>query len=161
MSLPSLRTVVAAWRRRAVPVAMASVLLLACNSDDFDQSQVPVITVTPLVTLPIVKISWTPEGAHLVRVYKGAQAGTGVGPTLVWSISASSTNSLQSGIEYGTNPPPGGTTEVPAQALILGQPYTVQVSRVDPTGKNGGFTATGPRYVNTQTFTLATITPGS
>ncbi|MCC7052019.1 MAG: hypothetical protein IT355_02050 [Gemmatimonadaceae bacterium] len=152
------------WRvaARRVPWLLAAALMLGCGGgDDFDTAQVPVITVTPVVALPIVRFSWTPEGAQLLRVYKGASAGSGLGPTLVWSISGSATNSLVSGIEYGTNPPPGGTTEVPAQPLELGQPYTVQVSRVDPTGANGGFTATGPRYVSTQTFTIASIVPGT
>ena len=141
---------------------LAGTMLLGCSGGgDFDKTQVPVITVTPVVALPLVKFAWTPAGAHLVRVYKGTSAGSGPGPTLVWSISASSTNSLASGVEYGTNPPPGGTTEVPAQALVLGQPYTVQISRVDPTGADGGFTATGPRYVSTQVFTLANLVPGT
>lgn len=160
MSLLTSRAARVPWRR-VLPIVLAAVTMLGCSGDDFDTAQVPVITVTPVLALPIVKFSWTPDGAQLVRVYKGTTAGSGVGPTLVWSISGTSTNSLVSGIEYGTNPPPGGTTEVAAQALVLGQPYTVQVSRVDPTGKSGGFTATGPRYVNTQTFTIATLTPGT
>jgi hypothetical protein len=147
--------------RLRAPLLLTAALLLGCGGSDYDKTQVPVITVTPVIALPIVRIAWTPAGAQLVRVYKGTSASGGVDPSLVWSISATSSNSLVSGIEYGTNPPPGGTTEVPAQRLELGQPYTVQVSRDDPTGANGGFTATGPRYVNTQTFTIASITPGT
>lgn len=132
-------------------------MLLACDSNPYDVTQIPKITIVPVVALPLVKISWEPAGAQQVRVYKGTQA-NGQSDVLVWSITGSGKNSLVSGIEYGTTNPAGGDVDVAAKALTPGQPYTVQVSRVDPKGGDtGGLTAAGARYQNTQTFTIAAV----
>ena len=131
----------------------------SCSGDDFDSSQVPRITVTPVIAATLVVVSWEPAGAQQVQVYKGTVA-DGNSVNLVWSISGSNTNTLASGIEYGTNPPRGGVTLVAAQPLVRGQPYTVQVSRVDPKNVSGSVSGARYRYQNTQTFTLAaTSTP--
>ncbi|HYW51471.1 MAG TPA: hypothetical protein VE861_12745, partial [Gemmatimonadaceae bacterium] len=151
----------AARRLRAGSLAAAaSVLLLAgCASDDFDKSQVPKITVTPVVAIPLVVISWEPAGAQEVRVYKGVVA-DGNTDNLVWAVSATGINTLVSGIEYGTDPPRGGTTALFAKALTPGLPYTVQVSRRDPKASGNGPTSTRNRYSNVQTFTIgAVVTP--
>jgi hypothetical protein len=130
---------------------------MACDSNPFDASQVPQIRITPVVAAPLVTIAWTPAGAQQVKVYKGTVA-NGQSDLIVWSVTGSGQNSLVSGIEYGTTNPTGGAVDVPAKALIAGQPYTVQVSRVDPKGgSSGGLTSAGARYQNTQTFTIATI----
>ena len=131
----------------------AAVAGLGCDVNPYDPSQVPRITITPVVAAPLVKIAWTPEGAQLLRVYRGTVA-DGVSANIVWSVSATGPNSLRSGIEYGENPPPGGNIDVPAKALILGQAYTVQISRRDPKGTGDGFTNTSNRYESVQTFTL-------
>lgn len=145
---------------RRCALVVAAVLAIACDVNPFDRTQVPRITVTPVIAAPLVVIAWTPTGANLVRVYKGTTAGQGYGQDLVWSIAATSGNSLMSSVEYGESAGlVGATTDVAAKALILGQPYTVQVSRQDPKGSGDGFTSTGNRYVSTQTFTLAAVIP--
>lgn len=135
------------------------VFMSGCDVNAFDRTQVPRITVTPVVAAPLVVIAWQPAGAALVRVYRGTVAGQGYGPDLVWSIAATSGNSLVSGVEYGVAPPPGGVTDVSAQPLTPGAPYTVEVTRQDPKGSGGGFTNTRNRYVSTQTFTIAARLP--
>jgi hypothetical protein len=134
-----------------------AVMLLACDSNPYDAAQVPKITIVPVIALPLVRISWEPAGAQQVRVYKGTQA-NGAADLVVWSITGSGQNSLVSGIEYGSTVFPGGAVDVAAKPLTAGQPYTVQVSRVDPKGgQSGGLTSAGARYQNSQTFTLATV----
>ncbi len=145
-------------RNRTILLTASLALVAACGNS-FDKSQVPSITVTPVIALPLVRIAWTPEGAALVRVYKGTQAGSGYGDALVWSIAASGKNSLQSGVEYGTTIPVGGVTDVAAKPLTPGQPYTVEITRADPRGTGDGFTNTSNRYVGTKTFTLAATLP--
>ena len=144
---------------RRITLAAVAALALGCDTNPFDPSQVPRITITPVVAVPLVRIAWTPAGANLIRVYKGTVAGQGYGPDLWWSIAATSGNSLVSGIEYGSTAIPGGSTDVAAKPLAAGQAYTVQVSRQDPKGTGDGFTGTGNRYVSTQTFTLGAIIP--
>ena len=128
--------------------------MLGACSDSFDKSQVPRITLTPVVAAPLVVIRWEPAGAQQIQVYRGTVA-DGSAVNLVWSISATSTNSLVSGVEYATNPPPGGITDLQAKPLERGQPYTVQVSRVDPKGGGANISGGRYRYTSTQTFTIA------
>ena len=141
---------------RAARLVPAFALLLACDGNSYDKSQVPVITITPVIAAPLVVIAWSPAGAQQVRVYKGTVA-NGQSDLLMWSVTGTGQNSLTSSIEYGSTNPPGGALDLTAKPLVAGQPYTVQVSRVDPKGgSQGGLTAAGARYQNTQTFTLAT-----
>ena len=143
--------------RRAARLVPACAVLLACSGDSFDKSQVPVITITPVIALPIVRIAWQPAGAQQVRVYKGTVA-TGQTDLLMWSITGTGQNSLVSSIEYGSTNPVNGVLDAAAKPLVAGQPYTVQVSRVDPKGgSSGGPTSVGARYQSSQTFQLATI----
>jgi hypothetical protein len=147
-------------RRRilhAMPIVVG--LLLGCDSNPFDEAQVPQITVTPVVALPVVRFSWQPAGAQLLRVYRGPAAGDGYSDALVWSIAATGNNTLVSGLEYGDNPLQGGTTDVAAKPMIPGQAYTVQITRRDPKGKGDGFTNTANRYVNTRTFAVPASIP--
>ena len=125
------------------------VLAAACDSNPYDDSQRPRVSV---VAAPTPAISWQPDGAQLVRVYRGTVAGDGYGPDLWWSIAATSRNSLVSGVTYGSASPAGGTVEVAAKPLVPGQSYTVEVTRADPKGKGEGFTNTSNRYVGTATF---------
>ena len=143
-------------RHLLAPLAFAG-LLASCGGDSFDKTQVPTITVTPVVALPLVRFSWAPAGAQELRVYRGTIA-DGNAVNLVWAIAATGTNTLQSGVEYGDAPPRGGTTSLAAKTLILGQPYTVHISRRDPNGTGSDATSTQNRYSNVQTFTLATMT---
>lgn len=125
----------------------------ACDSNPYDASQKPVVSVsTASGGMPVV--SWTPAGAQLVRLYVGPQAGDGYGPALVWSIgSASYGNTLTSPVTVGTTPE-GATVDVPLAApLQAGQTYTVEVTRADPKGSGDGFSNTRNRYVGTATFT--------
>ena len=128
----------------------ALLLFAACDSNPYDATQRPRVSV---VTAAVPVISWTPQGAQLVRVYRGVVAGDGYGASLWWSIAATSKNSLQSGIAYGATSPAGGTTDVAAKALVPGEQFTVEVTRADPKGKGDGFTGTSNRYVGTVTFT--------
>ncbi len=149
----------ASFASRIFAVAVAASVTGCLGGDDFDAAQVPVITITPVVAAPVVVISWTPAGAQQVQVYRGTVA-DGNAANIVWSISGTTTNSLVSGMEYGASPPITGTTLVPAKSLTPGQPYTVQVSRVDPTDAAGSVSGSLYRYQNTQTFTLpASLTP--
>jgi hypothetical protein len=154
MILTRFQTPMPALRRLAGAVAVAA--LAACSGDDFDATQVPRITITPVVSVPVVTIAWEPAGAQQVQVYRGTVA-DGNSTSLVWSISGTGTNSLVSGVEYGASVPVGGTTLVPAQPLVPGQPYTVQVSRVDPRNASGSVSGGRFRYQSTQTFTIAAI----
>lgn len=142
---------------RSLRLVPALAVLLACDGNPYDKTQIPLITLTPVVAAPLITIAWQPAGAQQVRVYKGTVA-NGQSDLLMWSITGTGKNSLVSGIEYGTTNPPGGGVDAAAKPLVAGQPYTVQVSRVDPKGgDSGGLTSAGARYQNTQTFTLATI----
>lgn len=146
-------------RRATKSAGLLSLLfVLACDSNPFDQAQVPVITITPLVAVQLLQFSWTPQGAQLVRVYKGATAGDGYGPDLVWSIAATGKNTIQSPMEYGTTSAPGATIDKAPTALLPGQFYTVQITRQDPKGNGSdGFTNNSNRYVGTQTFKVGSV----
>lgn len=137
---------------RPVVFGITALLCVSCRINPFDSAQVPAVTVT-LQSGAAPVISWTPAGAQLVRVYRGATAGDGYTTALVWSIAATAKNSLASGVTYGTASPPGGTIDVPSQPLVAGETYTVQVTRQDPKGSGDGFTNTRNRYVGTKTFT--------
>lgn len=125
--------------------------IAACDSHAFDSRQVPVVTVV-VSAAALPQIAFQPNGAQLVRVYRGSVAGDGYGTSLVWSIAASSQNSLTSTVTYGITPP-AGTIDVPAQPLLIGESYTVEVTRADPKGSGDGFTNTRHKYVGTKTFT--------
>ena len=134
--------------------ALLVMLAAACDVNPHDPAQEPRVTVTQgAAGSPI--IAWQPAGAQLVRVYRGARAGDGYGPDLMWSIAASTKNSLASGVSYGAAPI-GGTTDVQARPLLPGATYTAQVTRQDPKASGDGFTNTANRYVGTATFTVAT-----
>lgn len=146
-----------AIRQNATLLLGICVFTLACSSHSFDNTQVPVVSVNVSTTAP-PQISFQPNGAQLVRVYRGASAGDGYTTSLVWSIAATSKNSLTSSITYGTVPS-GGNVDVPLKPLVLGETYTVQVTREDPKGTGDGFTNTRHRYVGTKTFVAAFVTP--
>ncbi len=143
--------------RFGVPLVVG--VLLACDSNPFDAAQVPQITVTPVIVLPVVRFTWQPAGAQLLRVYRGGAAGDGYSDALVWSIVATGNNTLVSGIEYGDNVLQGGATDVAAKPMIRGQTYTVQITRRDPKGKGDAFTNTSNRYVSTKSFALPASIP--
>lgn len=141
--------------------AMAPSLLMllaamACDSNPYDAAQQPSVTVAQQNGVAQVVISWQPEGAQLVRVYRGATAGDGYSDDLMWSIAATGKNSLRSGVTYAATSIVGGTTDVAARPLLAGRTYTVEVTRADPRGKGDGFTNTSNRYVGTATF-LGTV----
>ncbi|MCC6243594.1 MAG: hypothetical protein IT353_12185 [Gemmatimonadaceae bacterium] len=134
---------------RTVLMAAIGFALAACDVNPYDATQQPRVSVAASAT-PV--ITWQPEGAQLVRVYRGTTAGDGYTSALVWSIAATSSNSLRSGVSYGASAPTGGTIDVPATALVPGAVYTVQVTRRDPEASGDGFTNTANRYVGTATF---------
>ncbi len=138
--------------RSAPFMVMVSLVVVACDRNPYDAAQRPRVTIGS-ATAPVV-ISWQPAGAQLVRVYRGSAAGDGYTTSLMWSITASSMNSLLSGVSYGAVAPGGGTTDVAARPLVTGERYTVQVTRQDPKGSGDGFTNTRNRYVGTLAFTL-------
>ena len=136
--------------RLLLAIAIAT-LGTACDRNPFDPAQVPRVTVT-VGDGGTVTIEWQPPGAHLVRVYRGAIPGDGYTDQLMWSVAATSKNSLASGIAYGVTPN-GGATDLAARPLVAGEVYTVQVTRADPKGSGDGFTSTNNRYVGTAAFT--------
>ena len=130
-------------------LAVLVIGLGGCDSNPFDQTQVPIVTVSG-GDAPV--ISWTPEGALLVRVYRGAEAGDGYTPDLIWDVSANDgRNGLQSPLAYG-GVPTGGEETREAGALVAGEPYTVWVLRYDEAGSGDGFTNTRRNYTGTATF---------
>lgn len=152
---PATRTRGHAAPRHAGRALALLLMLAACDVNPFDPAQQPTVSITGASLPTTVTISWQPAGAQLVRVYRGSTAGDGYTSTLVWSIAATTVNSLPSGVVYGTTPS-GGRIDVASQALAAGETYTVQVTRQDPKGSGDGFTNTSNRYVGTATFTVAT-----
>jgi hypothetical protein len=143
-------------RWRCALLIGAAWAVAACDANPFDATQQPQVAVAAgSGKSSTVVITWQPAGAQLVRVYRGAAAGDGYTASLMWSIAATSANSLASGVIYGTASPTGGQTDVPAKALVAGETYTVQVTRRDPKGTGDGFTNTGNQYVGTASFVLA------
>jgi hypothetical protein len=132
--------------------AALAMVASACDSNPYDPAQAPRVTITRPDGGGTIRIEWQPAGAQLVRVYRGSAAGDGYTDQLMWSVAATSQNSLASGIAFGTSPT-GGTTDVPAKPLVPGEVYTAQVTRQDPKGSGDGFTNTNNRYVGTATFT--------
>jgi hypothetical protein len=141
-------------RRLCLSIGMLG--FVACDSNPFDETQVPRVTATPNVALPVVFFTFAPDSVQQVRVYRGSTAGDGYTDALMWSLAATTKNSIRSGVEYGRAAPAGATTDVPAKPLIAGQTYTVQVVRADPKGTGDGFTNTSNRYVGTATFAIPT-----
>ena len=146
-------------RQRCGRLALALMVALvvnACDANPFDPAQQPQVAVTAgSGKSSTVVISWQPAGAQLVRVYRGAAAGDGYTANLMWSIAATSTNSLTTAVLYGTTTPVGGQTDAPAKPLVPGEVYTVQVTRSDPKGSGDGFTNTKNSYIGTASFALA------
>jgi hypothetical protein len=143
-------------RRRQYAVLLgAACASSACDANPFDPTQQPQVVVTAgSGKSSTVVISWQPAGAQLVRVYRGATAGDGYSASLMWSIAATSANSLTTGVIYGTTTPIGGQTDAPSKPLIPGEVYTVQVTRSDPKGSGDGFTNTKNSYIGTASFAL-------
>jgi hypothetical protein len=143
-------------RARLVALLVA---FAACDANAFDDSQVPTITLAPVVSLPTFTVSWTPSGAQSVRVYRGATAGDGYTESLWWSVVATGKNTIVSGLEYASTLPVGGTTDVRGKPLVPGETYTVQVTRADPKGTGDGFTNTSNRYISTRTYVVPSSIP--
>ena len=134
---------------RALAVALAVALLSGCDANPFDEAEVPVVTVQAGAP---PSFTWAPDGAQLLRVYRGDRAGDGYGPDLVWSVAAADgRNGLRGPVAYGVEPP-GADTDWPPRALGEGQTYTVEVRRFDAAGSGDGFTNTRNDYVGTATF---------
>lgn len=132
-------------------LVVAVACLAACDVNPFDPAQQPVVTVS--VADGATRIDWTPSGAQLVRVWRGAAPGDGYGEALMWSVGASDyRNSLMSPLTVGVVPS-GAQEDWPLRALVPGAVYTAEVTRRDPRGRGDGFTNTGNRYVGTATFT--------
>jgi hypothetical protein len=134
-------------------VILAALVAGACDVNPYDATQEPRVTVTQGAAESTVTIGWQPDGAQLVRVYRGGVAGDGYGEALQWSIVAEGENSLRSAVRYGEEPL-GGATDVPPRPLVAGQTYTVEVTRRDPRGSGDGFTNTRNRYVGVAVFTF-------
>jgi len=108
-----------------------------CGVHRFDQSEVPVVSVSKGQN-PIV--SWTPPDAYQIGLYEGNKAGDGsMGE--IWNIGRNTgySNKLKSPMRVDTT-------------LEMGKTYTVYVQRKDTKGSGDGFTNTRKRYVGTKTF---------
>ncbi len=125
--------------------------LAACDSHPYDARQAPVVSVSTASGAAVV--SWMPGGAQLVRVYRGAQAGDGYGPALVWSVASPTYgNTIAAPVTVGVTPY-GATVDVALAApLVPGETYTVEVTRADAAGSGEGFTNTRHRYAGTAMF---------
>ncbi len=126
---------------------------LGCDVNSFDQAQVPMVSVSVESGAPPV-FSWTPDGAAIVRVFRGTEAGDGYTPAFVWEVGKGAgvgENGLRSPVVYGVVPAEG-TEPFPAPLLIAGEPYTVWVFRDDPRGTGDGFANTHNTYTGTATF---------
>ncbi|MEO7521535.1 MAG: hypothetical protein ABIW79_06935 [Gemmatimonas sp.] len=145
--------IIARWRT----IALVMTACLGCDANPYDARQRPQVSVLP-VTVDNVTISWQPDGAQMVRVYRGPAAGDGYGDQLLWSIVANAKNGLRSGLRYGAASD-GAAVDVPARPLSAGALYTVEVTRADPRGRGDGFTNTANRYVGTSTFVAAAAAP--
>ena len=139
--------------RRAAMRLLVITLVASCDVNPYDSAQEPRV-VTMAASAQKVVITWQPAGARLVRVYRGTLAGDGYSDALVWSIASTGINTLASGVEYAAPSPVGGSTDVQAKPLVVGQTYTVEVTRDDPNGRGDGFTNTRNRYVGTATFAV-------
>jgi len=139
--------------RTGATALLCALTITGCDVNPFDASQQPVVAVSSAGAEAPVRISWQPAGAQFVRVHAGAAIGTAAATPLVWSVVATGTNSLASGLAYGDTAPVGGSTDLPARPLTAGATYTVQVTRQDPRGSGDGFTNTNNRYVGTAVFT--------
>ena len=134
----------------ALAVLALAALGAGCDSHPYDASQKPVVTVS--AASGTAAIAWSPAGAQLVRIYRGATAGDGYGPSLVWSVaSTGGANGIAGPVTVGTVPP-GAALDGPAQPLVAGETYTAEVTRADPKGSGDGFTGTRRRYAGTATF---------
>lgn len=132
-------------------LALVVACLAGCDVNPFDPAQQPVVAVSVADGAP--RIDWAPEGARLVRVYRGATTGDGYGDALMWSVAAADgRNGIGAPLRYGVVPP-GADEDWPARPLVSGTVYTAEVTRRDPRGRGDGFTSTSNRYVGTATFT--------
>lgn len=132
-------------------LVVAVACLAACDANPFDPAQQPVVSVSVADGAP--RIAWAPDGAQLVRVWRGAQAGDGYSEALMWSIGATDgRNGIAAPVTVGVVPP-SAQEDWPLRSLVPGAVYTAEVTRRDPRGRGDGFTNTGNRYVGTATFT--------
>ena len=137
----------------ALAYVMASAVGAGCDANPFDRAQVPIVSVEVAPGAPPV-FSWTPEGAAIVRVFRGPSAGDGYTPAFVWEVGlgpGAGENGLRSPLVYGVEPPEG-VEPFPAPPLVAGEPYTVWVFRDDPEGSGTGFSNTNNTYTGTATF---------
>lgn len=100
-------------------------LMYSCAGTSSGDARNPVVSVGGS-TVPT--ITWMPNGAQALHVYRGTMPGGDY--DLVWSISTQLTNSLQSPVTYG-DLPPGTSSDVGPLPLLRGTPYTIVVERVE------------------------------
>ena len=133
-------------------------LLLLCACNPFDDSRVPVITVSKGLR-PV--ISWTPAAAYELRVYAGSEDGDRsdviarqgvISPVWYASGPGGYENALHSPVTYGVPQP--GSEVAAAPPLVAGATYTVTIFRMDEQGSGEGFSNTRHRYVGTRTFVV-------
>lgn len=120
---------------------LVNILLMqtGCSIHRFDQSEVPVISVSKGQS---PTISWTPPNAYQIGIYEGNKAGNGsIGE--IWNNGRHTeySNKLNSPVKVNTTLKMGGT-------------YTVYVQRKDSKGSGGGFSNTRKRYIGTKTFVV-------
>lgn len=115
------------------------VMQTGCSIHRFDQSEVPVVSVSKGQN---PTISWTPPNAYQIGIYEGDKAGNGsIGE--VWNKGRHTgyNNKLNSPIKVNT-------------ILKLGKTYTIYVQRKDSKGTGDGFSNTHKRYIGTKTFVV-------
>ena len=122
-----------------VLIALMPMLLNGCATGihPFDQSQVPVISVSAGLT---PSISFTPSPAYVLRLYEGSEDKDGL--DVFWEARAGDAyeNNLVSPVYLD------------GQSLVEGETYTVTAERKDPLGSGDGFFNTRRKYVGKVTF---------
>ncbi len=120
-------------------VVLLPMLINSCATGihPFDQSQVPVITVSTGLT---PTISFTPSPAYVLRLYEGSEDKDGLDVFWQARVGDSYENNLDSPVNFD------------GQSLMEGETYTVTVERKDPLGSGDGFFNTRRKYVGKATF---------
>ena len=112
---------------------------VGCGIHPFDKSQVPIISID-ISTGQNPVISWTPDNAYQIGIYKGVEIDNG-SIREIWNIGK------QTGYENKVKSPVTVTTP-----LEIGETYSVYVQRKDTKGKGDGFSNTRHRYIGKKTF---------
>lgn len=141
----------------ALSIACLALLLSACAPPKaYQADERPAIRVDTSQQPPL--IHWTPNNAHILRVYEGTPKQGFGAEGLIWVLNANQTNGLQSPITYGVVPE-GGYSPKAAAPLLGGGHYTVSIRRKDPhpNPERSGLSDVLHVYEAQETFTMPRV----